>query len=193
MAREQPRWSLSGDQLAFVDISLENNSRQVYVLPMTGGEARRVSRATNGVDEFRWTSDGKSFLYTSAESPKQREGEERHNRSFDVADTSYLTRQARTPVHLWRIPVRDGEARRLSEGDVRISDLVVSPDGHSIAFSFDASLAPDSGRPDVIRTLDLASGESRDLVSGMWINASTYSPDGRFLAFVRPRQLCALN
>ena len=45
----QPRWSPSGDRLAFVDSGEDGENRQVFVLPMGGGEARQVTNAEQGV------------------------------------------------------------------------------------------------------------------------------------------------
>lgn len=181
------RWSPSGEQLAFVDAGRDGGQRQIYVLPMAGGEAMQVTHAKNDVDSFRWTSDGASLLYTVADVPKEREGEERHNQSFEVGDNSYTTRKAPGSLHLWRIAVAGGEAKRLTEGSESISDLAVSPDGRTVALRVKPH--PHSGeRRSVIRALDLISAEQRTLVSDVgggdiW----AFSPDGRFLIFSNSR------
>ena len=182
----QPRWSPSGEYLAFLD-SGDGTPTQVYVLPMSGGEARKVTEAKGGVQVFHWTSDGSHFLYTSADIPEEREGEERHNRSFEVGYNSYLTREAPTAVHLWRISSEGGEAERLTEGAESISDFLVSPDGRTVALG--VMPRPHTGEEifSVIRTLDLESGEQRGLVGDPPVLPGPFSPDGRFLAFSRSR------
>lgn len=59
-----PAWSPDGCFLAF--IRPFENKPQVWILPMTGGEAFRLTNAEHGVDDFRWSPDGKKILYSSA-------------------------------------------------------------------------------------------------------------------------------
>jgi dipeptidyl aminopeptidase/acylaminoacyl peptidase len=49
-----PRWSPSGDRLAFVTVdgAGKDARAQIFVLPMTGGEARKISDAPNGIEQF---------------------------------------------------------------------------------------------------------------------------------------------
>jgi dipeptidyl aminopeptidase/acylaminoacyl peptidase len=182
----QPRWSPTGEVLAFL-ASGEGTSSQIYVLPMSGGEARKVTETEQGVSAFHWTSDGTDFLFTTDDVPEEREGEERHNRSFEVGYNSYLTTKAPTSVHLWRIPADGGEAERLTEGVESISDFSVSPDGRTVALS--VKPRPHTGEDirSVIRTLDLDSGEQRELVGDPPVSPGPFSPDGRFLTFSRSR------
>ena len=182
----QPRWSPSGSYLAFLD-SGEETKPQVFVLPMAGGEAQQVTKAEQGVRVFRWASDGAQLLFTTAEVPEKREGEERHNRSFEVGNNSYLTREAPTSVHLWRIPVKGGEAERLTEGVESVSDFLVSPNGRTVAVEFQPRPHTGEGIRSLIRTLDLGSGELRDLVGDPPVSLGAFSPDGRFLTFSRSR------
>ena len=184
----QPRWSPSGDQLAFADSVEDGEDRQVFVLPMGGGEARQVTNAEEGVGVFDWTADGAHILYTSREAGVELEGEERHNKSFEVEDNSYLTMEAPTSAHLWRIPVQGGEAERLTEGVESIDGFVVAPDGRTVAL--EVLPLPHSGegiRSTIFRLIDLATRETRDLVGDPAVSPRRFSPEGRYLAFGRSR------
>jgi dipeptidyl aminopeptidase/acylaminoacyl peptidase len=183
---QQPRWSPSGEFLAFVD-SDEEGTPQVFILPMTWGEARQVTKAEEGARVFHWTRDGHHILYSTTDMPEEREGEERHNLSFEVGYNSYLTREAPTSAHLWRISVEGGEATRLTEGTESVSDFIVSPDGRTVALGVTPRPHSGEGIRAIIRLLDLDSGEQRDLVDDPPVNLRAFSPDGRFLAFSRSR------
>ena len=195
----QPRWSPSGDRLAFTDAGEEDESgkdddsdedgegSQVFVLPMDGGEARQVTHAKEGVESFKWTTDGKHILYTSREPAVKLEGEERHNKSFEVGDHSYLTLEASRSAHLWRVAVEGGQAERLTEGVENIGSFVVSPDGKSVALEVWPSPHTADEYRNSIRLLDLESGETRQLLQGFYVEQKKFSADGRYLAFGRSR------
>jgi dipeptidyl aminopeptidase/acylaminoacyl peptidase len=183
----RPRWSPSGDRLAFTDLSDDGEGRQVFVLPMTGGEARQVTNAEEGVVSFEWSADGTLFLYTSRDAAEELEGEERHNKSFEVGDNSYLTLEAPRSAHLWRVRVDDGEAERLTEGVENITMFVVSPDGANVALEVTPLPHSGEGIRTTIRLLSLESGETRDLVTDFPVSPARFSPDGRYLAFSRSR------
>ena len=52
-----PRWSPSGDRLAFVavDGAGKDARPQVFVLSMAGGEARKITEAPNGIEPVSYT------------------------------------------------------------------------------------------------------------------------------------------
>lgn len=186
-----PRWSPSGMELAFTDVEPDGEQRQIFILPMGGGEARQVTHEERGVGSFEWSADGSHFLFTTTDAPEKREGEERHNRSFEVGYNSYLTQRAPTSTHLWRIPTSGGDgddgAERLTDGTESINGFVVSPDGGVVALS--VIPRPHTGEQisAFIRILDLDSGEVRDLALSAPVNPGAFSPDGSTLSFSRSR------
>jgi dipeptidyl aminopeptidase/acylaminoacyl peptidase len=188
-----PRWSPAGDAVAFTDTDSDGEQRQIFILPMGGGEARQVTHAERGVGSFEWSADGSHFLFTTTDAPEELEGEERHNRSFEVGYNSYLTQRAPTSTHLWRIAAggegRGSEAKpeRLTEGTESIDGFVVSPDGGVVALS--VIPRPHTGEQiyAFIRILDLDSGELRDLPLDPPVNLGVFSPDGSTLTFSRSR------
>lgn len=183
----QPRWSPSGDRLAFADSGEDGEGRQIFVLPMGGGEARQVTHAEEGVRAFGWTTDGAHILYTSRDAGIELEGEERHNKSFEVGNNSYLTLAAPRSAHLWRVSVEGGEAERLTEGVESIDGFVVSPDGQTVALEVVPLPHTGEGIRSTIRLIDLGSGETRHLVDDPAVSPGRFSPDGRYLAFGRSR------
>ncbi len=59
-----PAWSPDGKTLAF--LSARDGISQIYLLSMEGGEAKKVTSLSSGVDLFKWSPDGKTFAFTSS-------------------------------------------------------------------------------------------------------------------------------
>ena len=63
----QPAWSPSGEQIAFVgkreQQGKKDDAPQLYVIAPDGGEARRVSEFTPGIEAFKWFPDGKRIAF----------------------------------------------------------------------------------------------------------------------------------
>jgi dipeptidyl aminopeptidase/acylaminoacyl peptidase len=107
--------------------------------------------------------------------------------SFEVGYNSYLTKEAPTSAHLWRIPAKGGDAERLTEGVESVTDFVVSPDGGTVAIGMQPRPHTGEGIRSIVRALDLDTGELRDLVGNPPVYLGAFSPGGRFLTFSRSR------
>lgn len=80
---------------------------------------------------------------------------------------------------LWRQPLEDGQAERLTAGDALESSPAFSPDGRSLAY-----VARERGT-DLVLLLNLEGGDSRTLYAGVGVGALSFSRDGqRLLATV---------
>jgi dipeptidyl aminopeptidase/acylaminoacyl peptidase len=182
----QPRWSPDGTRLGF--LANAGEKRQLWVMPMSGGDARKVTDAPNGIQQFAWSPDGARFAYITADEPPKKSEEEQHNRSFEIFDDHYLITGEVLPSHLWVIAARGGEAKRLTSGawSVQAGPVQWTPDGKSIAFTRLAT--PHSGNFDTARValLDVGSGAVRMLAeSKAQQTQPLLSPDGQSVAYVQ--------
>src|SRR5688572_29889548 len=126
-----PRWSPDGRWLAF--LRGEDGPAQVHLLPVTGGEPRRLTELPLGVSELTWSPDGTRLAVTAAELP---EGAEPHDpvvitRLVSKADGS--GRLGALTVHAHVVAVDSGETTRLTEGELVVREPAWSPDGSRIA------------------------------------------------------------
>jgi len=70
----QPRWSPSGDRLAFVSTRGADDDRpQLWVVPTAGGEARQVTNVAGGVRDIEWSPDGTQIAFVQGASEEDRE------------------------------------------------------------------------------------------------------------------------
>ena len=189
-AVRQPRWSPNGDSIAFIAQDGAEGKSQVFALPISGGEARRITSSSTNVAAFEWSQNGKEVLYVAAAEPAaEPEGPERHNKSFNVRHHDYLATQAPPVLHVWRLPVSGGEAVRINRDDVQVlggqlSTFSVVPDGASVVFSGFPADHPGDYTQSELYVLDIETGEQRPFGGSqkkvLW---GALSPDGRNLAF----------
>jgi len=72
----EPRWSPSGDRIAFTSTrGADDDRQQLWVLPLAGGEARRVTDAVGGVSEIAWSPDGERIAFVQSVTAEDREAD----------------------------------------------------------------------------------------------------------------------
>ena len=115
-----PRWSPTGDRLAFLATAGAGDkaTRQVFILDMRGGDALQLTTAAQGVEQFAWKPDGTALGYVTADEPAKRDSTARYQDGFEVGNDGFLTSAAPLPFHLWLIPAaaKGDSARRLTSG-----------------------------------------------------------------------------
>jgi len=195
-----PRWSPSGDRLAFLASvgPAKEEKAQIFILPMAGGDALKITDVPNGVEQFAWRPSGKEIAYVTADEAENKKEIEKHLDAFEVGDNGYLETKAPTPSHIWLIAAEGGKARRLTSGSWSLpkvlppsspsSPLSWSPDGKLIAFTKQED--PHSGDSDrrTLQILNAETGEIRKLTNhDKFEGFGLFSPDGSQLAYWFPR------
>ena len=195
-----PRWSPDGDRLAFTanDGTGRDAKPQIFVLPMSGGEARKITEAPEGIEQFAWRPAGREIAYvTSDEAPNKKEIE-KHNDAFEVGDNDYLTTEAPQPSHIWLVSADGGKAKRLTSGAWSLpksappgspaSPISWSPDGKSLLFTRQEH--PHQGNADLttLQVLNMDTGEYHRLTKHEKFESfAAFSPDGSHVAYWYPR------
>jgi dipeptidyl aminopeptidase/acylaminoacyl peptidase len=218
-----PRFSPDGRTLAFLsdrrlaveeDLSRPNPSgngkgptdredaMQVYLLPLDGGEARRLTDLPRGVEDFEWSPDGTHLLVTTTSHAASRE-EDARRRGKDAqrkpgappeSDYRYIDRLTYMYngrgfiydriAHLWTVDATTGEARRITEGASSIENATWSPDGKRIAFVSNRRADRDLFERRDITVVDVATSKATPVTSGPNSNffAIAWLPDGKSIA-----------
>src|SRR5262249_48177593 len=194
-----PRWSPTGDRLAFLAaLGGGEEKQQVFVLSISGGEAKRITEAPKTVEQFAWKPDGREIAYVTADEPENKKDIEKHNDAFEVGDNGYLMTAAPTPSHIWMVAANGGAPRRLTSGAWSLpktlppgspaSPISWSPDGKLLSFTRQEH--PHSGNSDLrtVQILNVESGEIRKLTGREKMESfGFFSPRGSQLAYWHPR------
>ncbi len=186
-----PRWSPDGRQLAFVADRGEKN--QIFVAPMDGGEARQVTKAKWGVGSPAWSPDGTRIAYSARTGVfterKERTGADK-NAPRVVRDLRYKLDGVgffdERRLHIFVCDVESGKETQLTRGDFYDDQPAWSPNGRTIAFASDRERERNQRqwRTDVWAVAS-EGGRARRLTRARGSAAHpTYSPDGRWIAFV---------
>ena len=61
----EPRWSPDGSRLAFVSSRAEKEPGQLYVIPLAGGEAQKLTKLKEDVKNIAWSPDGSQIAFAS--------------------------------------------------------------------------------------------------------------------------------
>ena len=207
-AEASPRFSPDGQTLAFIAQRDDDKTPQIYLLPLAGGEARRLTTFATGASVPRWVGNGRLVfasrvwadlpLDKQAERQKQREDSKMKAQVWDAGPMAVFdTLQDDRQGHVFSVDVASGEVTSLTLGRgmelPRFSQgyegtFDISPDGRELAFTADSNPAINVSDIDVY-LLPLSGGEARNLSQG---NPGTdgnplYSPDGRHLVFLQQR------
>jgi dipeptidyl aminopeptidase/acylaminoacyl peptidase len=84
-------WSPGGDRIAFSAKREGDDTAQIYVLPLAGGEAQRVTTSPAGAANPQWRPDGKGILFESEFDPVAAERKNRKStaRVYDAMPVRY--------------------------------------------------------------------------------------------------------
>ena len=192
----QPRWSPQGDQIGF--LATVDNKRQLFVLPMAGGEARQVTKSPTGLQQFTFSPDGTRVAFVASDEPPVKPGFERHNKSFEIQNNDFLTTVAPLPSHLWVIAISQGKAARLTSGSWTLpisfppgapaSPVNWTPDGKSLAIVKVATPYSGDFTQTSVQIVDSETGAMRPLTGVAKSETQPLiSPDGQRVAYWYPR------
>ncbi len=192
-----PRWSPAGDRIAFIAPDADKHG-QVFVLPMSGGDALQLTSGKDAVSQFAWSPDGASIAYAVEDPKPELKGEDKFRTAFRVGNDDFTISEAVRPTHLWLVPSQGGAARRLTSGSWSLpsslppgppsSPISWSKDGKSIVLVRQETPSTGDGLLTRIQVLDVASGALRSLTGESRLEGyPKVSPDGTRVAYWRNR------
>ena len=184
----RPRFSPDASQLAFLSKRGGDEKAQLYTMPLTGGEARRLTDFKAGVSEFVWHPNGDIALVSRGdyEDARQKRGlpltVKQMTYKFD--GVGFLPSE---PAQIYLYRFGKDKAKKLSKLKSNPRSLAFSPDGETLYFS--GAKNPDevdAWRSNIWR-MPASGGKAKPLAEN--INMAflpSPSPDGAHVAFFGP-------
>src|SRR6266545_1659034 len=188
-----PRWSPDGTELAFIS-NRAGEKKQLYVLPLSGGEPRRLTDVKESVREPVWSPDGTRLAFSSRvpdslydEEDEARRPPHRFKRLWFKLDDEGWTGDRRQQLF---VVVADGSSEpvQLTHGDYESSAPAWSPDGSQIAYLYTPGIF-DAPRHTQVAVIGADGGEPRILTQSLDRNCAPYPPirepawDGKSIVF----------
>ncbi len=182
---------------------------QIYLIPVTGGEAFAVSKDEEGIGSYEWSPDGKfiAITKTELESKKEKTSKERYG-GFAIEGEEYKLN------HLWllnfsydsiiaagQLPCYNSKAdslnknksadcvvlpkaTRLTEGNYTVSDFRWSPDGKQIAITQQPDPLINSSAHADISIVDIISKKTSTIINNPGADFFIdWSPDGKQMVY----------
>src|SRR5579862_4196165 len=170
----------------YVYFSSERSGKpNLWRIPVDGGEAEMLTDWKGELGAYRVSPDGKWIAFAGMEERADEEKAKKEKHDFRVVDENPRNHS------LWVIPAeRDGDGRRpvrkLGNATAHVQEMEWSPDSRAIAFAHTPTPGADDWTKSDISEVTVETGAVRPVaVTGAAEHAPRYSPDGRYLAYVR--------
>lgn len=186
-----PSFSPDGKYLAFISGRKEKN--QIWLFNTIGGEPYQLTEMGNGVQSFVWSPDSLklAFIAKDPEPKKESEKKKEEEKKPEVIVVNRLQHK-RDGVgylddkrnHIWIIPVKGGEPKKLIDGPYDEQSTSFSPDGKEIIFESNRTADPDANRDSNIWAADVENGKIRQITTDPRADSSpSWSNNGQFIAY----------
>jgi dipeptidyl aminopeptidase/acylaminoacyl peptidase len=157
---------------------------QLWLLPLSGGEAVPLTYIPGGIKSFRWSRDGKFIAFVRGDQDTKEE-RDRKKEKYDEVHLDHAYKYDR----LWIYDAAAHQARLMTRGNINIDAFDWSPNGESIV----ARVSPtpridDYWRVSKVVILNVRSGEiERTVEEHSGYASPRWSPDGKQIACSRMR------
>ena len=205
-----PAFSPDGRWIAFVAKRGDDEERQIYVLPVDGGEARRLTAVPAGAFAPKWLPDSRRVAFVSWAYPGWKGWEDQAKR-YKAAKESKVSARVfdRLPTRRWDrtldgrephlflaalaggapapVTAESGMALAMGmTGDPEPGAYDVSPDGREIVFTGQADRTGTDPNTDLY-VVPVEGGTARDVTADNLAldGGPRFSPDGKSIAYAR--------
>lgn len=187
-------WSPDGRWVSFTRPAGEGDSRrrQLFLLPVDGGEAAQLTKHATPVGSYRWSPDGTSIFFLASDSLPDDVEKERKNGDDAIFIDEGPNGQTRGSWNgVWQVAVgiadAPREAKRLTGEGRIVGNFAPSPNGNFLAYTYRTENRRNAGHLAEVVLLTIESGDEVHITDNDAPESQlAWSPDGRAITFVAP-------
>jgi dipeptidyl aminopeptidase/acylaminoacyl peptidase len=168
------RWSPDSSSILF------GRAGQLMLVPVSGGNARAVTKHATSVASPTWSPDGAVIYFTAQDAPSAEE-RERERRKDDLVAFEENNRLRQ----LWRVSVATGDEKQLTSGDLTVASYRLSRDGRQIVLERAPTPLADDTHKGEVWVMNADGSNARQLTrNNVEEQQPELSPDGTQVLFI---------
>ncbi|MBU2583702.1 MAG: S9 family peptidase [Bacteroidetes bacterium] len=205
----QPRFSPDGKWLAF--ISTRSGNSQIHLLPLGGGESKKITSLSTNVGEIVWSPNSRYIAFTSTVFPECGSDDECNKKNNDSMSDGVIQAHMADELlyrhwteyadgrrnYIFTVDIESGEVNNLTPGDFDspifslggTTNFTFSPDGNELCFASNrdrsSSVAQATTTNSDLWKVQISGGDPTNITSDnkAWDGSPKYSPDGMYIAY----------
>ena len=186
-----PKFSPDGLHLAFVRPD-DSGKPQIWVMPTSGGEARKLTDVAGGITDIAWSPDSGALAFVSDVDPDRAPDDHDPKKEPRVSVVRRIRYRAdglgwrgEAFRHIFVVDRESGETRQLTDGEGDDSAPAWSPDGSTIAFVSDRRPDREVSTHSDVYAVPASGGDPELRSQGLSsVAALCWSPSGDSMAVV---------
>jgi dipeptidyl aminopeptidase/acylaminoacyl peptidase len=178
-----PKWSPDGKLIAFT--SSREGKNNLYLLPVAGGEAEKITDVKSAVGEYEWRHDGNAIAFTMVDAAESKEEKEKKAKN----DWYYMDEEVKqNRLYVLWLNKKDTSGKyvqqKLTKENYNINAFDWSADGKSIAYSHGKSPEVNDNAYSDISMIEVESEITKSIAAtGAGETNPLFSPDGKMIAY----------